>query len=66
MSLNNGFLLFLVLESVYFICCRSITKYCHFSRFTLNSYEQPGEIHDSIKQVKSTQRKFENDIIISR
>ena len=47
-----------------------MTVALHISKFTvkycdLNSHEQPGEIHNSIMYLKSTQSKFANFIIIS-
>ena len=35
----------------------------HCTQNTLNLYEQPGEIHDSITEAKSTQSKFANDVV---
>ena len=52
----DDLLLFFVLESKHFILLQ-YNNYCDFSRCsktTLNPYEQPGETHDSIKEVKST------------
>ena len=48
---------FFVFESVYFICCYGIMLNM------LNLYEQPGEIHDSIKEANTTQSKFANDVV---
>ena len=41
-------------------------KYCNFfhcTENTLNLYEQPQEIHDSIIEAKSTQSKFANGVV---
>ena len=43
----------------------NILYFFHCTEVTLNLYEKPREINDSIKQVKSTESKFTNDIIVS-
>ena len=39
------------------------SDFFHCTQNMLNLYEQPGEIHDSITEAKSTQSRFANDVV---